>query len=276
MTKENVTIIFSKNRALQLDACIRTLLENCKDVLQTSDVNVLYMAEKMHKESYQTLYKGYTDINFVEEVDFKQDLLRLLQDKIGVLFVVDDTIFTDEFSLQDILSDLFDNGNSIGFTLRLGGNTNFCYPFNCGQNVPLLSPGGNNTGGCKYHWYNEPLDFGYPLEVSSSVYRVNDLLPFLKTGSFNNPNSLEAIMLNNVRKFVVSKPYLYCFEKSVAFANPLNRVQTYNNNRAENIDAEYLLNQFEEGSRIDVNPFKHFKSNAAHQFVPVDFVKLGE
>ena len=75
--KKVVAIIFSKNRALQLDLCLRTLQLHCADIHKISDVNVLYKADDHHKESYEILKREYPDVNFVEEVSFKQDLLEI-------------------------------------------------------------------------------------------------------------------------------------------------------------------------------------------------------
>jgi hypothetical protein len=56
----------------------------------------------------------------------------------------------------------------------------------------------------------------------------------------------------------------------------MNKIQNWNNNRSENISMEYLLLEFEYGYRIDIDPFNEFVSNGAHQYVPVDLVRMKE
>jgi hypothetical protein len=258
---------------MQLDLLLKTLLLNCKDIQELSDINVLYTTNKEdHEKSYGVLRKEYKNINFVKEVSFKQDLLNLLKNRKNVLFLVDDSVVVKKFLLKEILFGLNSIHGALGFSLRLGKNTVNCYPLNKEQNVPL------SVCNCKsewtqYYWPDVELDFGYPLELSSSCYRVKDLLPLLENCSFNNPNSLESVMALNV-EYYNEKPILLCFKNSVCFSDPLNKVQNFNGNRSGNVSPEGLLLKFEEGYRINIESFKGFISSGAHQYVPVEFIKV--
>ena len=113
-------------------------------------------------------------------------------------------------------------------------------------------------------------DFAYPLELSSSVYRVSELLPQILSLSFNNPNTLESNMAQQARALRDRFPYLLCYERSVTFCNPLNMVQTVYPNRVRQgseYSTERLAQLFEEGYRVNVESYKGFVSNACHQEV---------
>jgi hypothetical protein len=124
-------IILSKNRAMQLDCCLRTLKENCLDLNCENGeetVSVLIKTDKaVHQISYIKLAQEYPNINFINEINFKEDLLRIVKDKDYVLFICDDNVFTHLFSLAEMIDALKENPYALGFSLRLGTNIEYCY-----------------------------------------------------------------------------------------------------------------------------------------------------
>ena len=268
--KKVVAIIFSKNRALQLDLCLRTLQLHCADIHKISDVNVLYKANGHHRESYEILKREYPDVIFVEEQSFKQDLLNIVHNKSGILFsIVDDTVFVEDFLLANIVSNLESNPDCLGFSLRLGFNTNFCFPYGKSQDIPATVKIENDVAN-KYNWQSAQLDFGYPLELSSSLYRLEDINEILNDCKYSSPNSLEDSM---VRCHIHTKPYLLMYDKSVAFSNPINKVQLDHPNKSGDIDADVLLKYFMAGYRINDAPFNQYKNTGAHELVDIEVKK---
>jgi|GEM_PF-1561645 len=268
-----VGLIFSKDRAMQLDATLRSFQSHCKDP-EIIRLKVLYTtSSSVHQSQYNFLTKEYPSVDFVRENNFKNNLLSLLPFYKYVLFLVDDNIFVRDFSLSDIMQSVEQNPQSLGFSLRLGRNTSYCYPLNKEQCIPDFQTVSHKV--LKYNWATAECDFGYPLEVSSSVYRLKDILPFIASLQFSNPNTLEAMMDNNRTSFQNEKPFLQCYEQSVTFCAPANIVQSSWSNRASN-KAEYsvdnLAGLFEEGLRIDVGSFNDFMPNACHQEVQLKFI----
>jgi len=264
MRKSIATIIFSKDRALQCDATLRSLYLNCNEYL---DFHVLYTcSNKRHENSYKSLEKRHKFVEFRRENDFKSDLLQLIHDKMYVLFVVDDCIFTNNFSVNEIEELLEERDDIIGFSLRLGLNTKYCYPENALQNIPEYTIYNNKM---IFDWENAEYDWGYPLELSSSIYKVKDIFPILYDCKYKNPNELEWLMYLNKDIYKKEKPKLSCYKQSVAFCNPINKVQTANavNRSGNNIEysAHSLLTEFEKCGRINLLPFNGFISNGAHQ-----------
>ena len=268
--KKIVTVIFSRNRSLQLDLCLRTLQLHCADIHKLSNVAVLYKADDHHRESYEILKREYPDVIFVEEQSFKQDLLNIVHNKSGILFsIVDDTVFVEDFLLANIVSNLEGNPNCLGFSLRLGFNTNFCYPYGRFQDIPATTKIENGVVN-KYNWQTAQLDFAYPLELSSSLMRLEDIIEIFNNCDYNNPNSLEDAM---VRCYVQTKPSLLMYDKSVAFSNPLNKVQSDHPNKSGDIDADVLLQYFMAGYRINAKPFNQYKNRGAHELVDIEVIK---
>jgi glycosyltransferase involved in cell wall biosynthesis len=113
-------------------------------------------------------------------------------------------------------------------------------------------------------------DFGYPLEVSSSVYRIKDIGSLLESLEYKNPNSFEARLSECISQFQLSLPELICAPLSLTFCAPINKVQSEANNRAGEefgLSAEHLAEKYAENLRLDVDAFQNFTPNACHQEV---------
>ena len=278
-----VTIYFSKDRPLQLDL---TLQSNflCHYQWAGQEEYVIYKASnEEYERAYQRVKEENQPINFVKETDFKKNLISVLDKNHWkyVMFVVDDTIFTGNYSAFDIGNALDFMPEAIGFSLRLGKNTEYCYPHASDNIMPPINPA--NIPSCPEihmaNWWNNKFgDFAYPLELSSSVYRARDILGMLRILPFDNPNSLEW-ELDKIKRGFISKPMLLFYEKSVAFSNPVNKCQDFNNNRFANVP-EYatrnLLALYKKGFRANPKTYIGFTSNGCHQEVELDFIKVGE
>ncbi len=286
--KDNVVVIFSKNRAMQLTLCLETLFEHCNDILDVSTINVLYKVDPPHRESYEIVKKEFPQVNFIEEVNFKEDLLKIVlphesniswgsvppymglnneNNPYMVVFLTDDSVFTADFSMEEVISTLVENKDCLGFSLRLGKNTRHCYPYNCEQKVPEMENVKDTI--YKFNWQEAEYDFAYSLELSSSAFRLIDVVAVLISSDYSNPNFLESNM-DQFSKFYRNNklnPNLLCFETSVAFSNPLNRVNSSHPNRSGNVSEDRLMELFMEGYRIDGTLFDDFISNGAHQLV---------
>jgi hypothetical protein len=264
-----VAVVFSKNRPLQLDLALNSLYLNCEDV-ENLDINVIYKADIGFQYAYNILMGDHSDVNFIKESNFKGNVLHCLYNKADdalVLWLVDDTVITNKFNINKIAHLLRKNKNALGFSLRLGYNTKYCYSLNINQEVPKMFKASKDDI-IAYCWPGCDGDFGYALEVSQSMYRINDLWDILSKFEYNGPNQLEQVLFENLR-FFVHMPIMLCFETSVAFSNPLNKVQSVAmGNRANNnkrYSVENLLNLYEKGVRIDPNEFYGFVSESAHQ-----------
>jgi glycosyltransferase involved in cell wall biosynthesis/SAM-dependent methyltransferase len=265
-------IIFSKDRPLQLDMTLRSFMLHCLDFNQVSVRIIVKASNELYNHAYHSIeneYLAYNNISLISETDFRQQVIDLLRFDEFVLWLVDDNIFVRDFYISNCQQLLETNQDTIGYSLRLGKNTTYCYPLDKQQTIPDFHKLSETT--YKYKWSTAEFDFGYPLEVSSSLYRTRDLLPLLESINFYNPNSLEAEMATRALYFRDVLPWLLCPIKSLTFCNPINKVQsTAGENRAgESIEhsSEYLLKCFLKGERINVTLFDGFTPNACHQEV---------
>jgi len=313
-------IVFSRDRAMQLDAVLRSFFLHCQDS-ELVKISVLYMVtDGDHARQYKTLISDYPQVTFIEQKNFRQDVLHWLTpypsgsgaernyialanvscancflpgfrrifrmyirphlqkflapqpQGLFYLFLVDDNLFVRDFSLGHVVHVLQEQPRALGCSLRLGMNTTYCYSFEGTQSLPKFEQ--LSGGALAYDWVSAELDFGYPLEISSSVYRAQEIVPFLLGLEFDNPNTLEGEMAARAKRFKERFPLLICYEKSITFCNPINLVQTTYQNRSGkeyNYTIAEMVDRFDLGERINVAAYAGFTNNACHQEVELRF-----
>jgi len=257
-------IVFSKDRAMQLDLFLRGFNKMVKDS-DTYKINVLYTySNDEFKNGYGVLYELYPDVCFHFESDFKQDLLDLVDvEKRHTVFFVDDNVFKDYLDFYDRQMDVFnEDGSILCRSLRLSRTLSYCYP----TQKPMLQPKFDGNG--VYNWKRAEGDYGYPMSVDGHIYRTSELLPYL-SGTYTNPSTFEGSMASAGSGI----PNIICYQTSVIINNPLNKVQTVNNNVHGDIDAAYLNYQFLQGCTIDHDPFIGLDNMSCHQEVPITFIQ---
>lgn len=266
--------VFSKDRAMQLDATLSSFYARCGDSELVS-LKVLYTcSSSIFREGYEKLKSKFSRVEFIEQTDFKKDLLNILQGSGYILFLVDDNIFVRDFHIGDSVKFLQGNSDVVGFSLRLGKNTNYCYPLNKSQALPPFVDCGKSL--LKYSWENAELDFGYPMEVSSSVYRSGEISDLLSEIEFGNPNEFESLLSRSRTRFGKIHPALGCYSTSVTFCLPLNKVQTTEKNNRAGDKFYYnpleLAEMYNRGSEIDIKRFENFVPSGCHQEEELHFV----
>ncbi|MCL5290547.1 MAG: hypothetical protein ACOY35_11670 [Bacillota bacterium] len=271
-----VGIIFSKDRAMQLEATLHSFALHCRDP-QMISLWVLYRtSDDHHEKQYGLLRDLYPAVKFVPETDFKSQLLALLKPYEFILFLVDDNLFVRAFSIRQIMDSLLKYPLALGYSLRLGMNTTYCYTFQCEQVPPAFQAIENDA--LLFDWATAQHDFAYSLEVSSSCYRSSDLYPLLQVLPYGNPNTLE-FLLSALRVCFLHKKQLICSKNSIAFCNPVNKVQQVcAENRAGELFyycVEDLSGLFEQGCRVDVRHYVDYLPKACHEEVELVFRRGG-
>jgi len=259
---------------MQLEATLRSLALRCHD-LAAGSLTVLYKTTSDEaSDAYRRLAASLTGVTFLEELDFKAQLEALLDGADAVLFLVDDNVFVRPFGLGEALAALAATPDALGFSLRVGRNTTYCYSLDRGQRLPAFEPAA--AGALAFTWPDAECDFAYPLEVSSSIFWTRDLLPLLRPATYRHPNGLEELLAAQAGRFQATRPRHLCLDRSVTFCVPANRVQESHPNRAGGdpaLGAGVLLRRFLLGDRIDVEALAGFTPIACHQEVPLWFVE---
>jgi hypothetical protein len=294
---------------MQLDATLRSFRRHCADADLATFVILYRATSEIHESGYRRIARDHPGVTLVEETDFRMNVIDTLATaglgrRLGglarhitgtapklmpmfgpwqeiardrtVLFLVDDNIFVRDFSLSTVTGYLDSHPDAIGFSLRLGTNTSKCYAHDRPQHVPSFTRLPADV--MKFDWTRADLDFAYPFEVSSSVYRIADVLPVITAIRFHNPNTLEGYFAGWAGRFASHAPYLLAFERSVTFCNPANKVQIgYEQNRAggaEEYSPDRLGELFLAGHRIDIERYDGHIPAGCHE--EVDLFMAGQ
>lgn len=285
MTYKNNTIclIFSKDRPMQLSATLDTIKHRMKD-LNFVDVCILYKCStKRYEVAYRKLKQKY-DCKFINEKKngFYLTCLQLLNSICYdyILFFTDDTILFDNVYIQDITRTLNKHPTAIGFSLRLGENTNFCYmkdqPQKIGNSKRIIND--IHKDKIIYEWTNSTHDFGYPLELSSSLYRRCFAFHLIRNLDFKDPNTMEFKMDAHKHLFSSLSPHLISFKTSKAVSIPANLTQqSYHNKHVgkKEFSINNLLKLFEKNRKIDISIFEKIRPNSVHVEIPYVFITEG-
>lgn len=323
------TIIFSCDRAMQLDAVLSSFFLHCKDAICANLFVYYKTTSKQHERLYAQLIDKYSSVTFVEERNFHQDIvhiavadlyeqkkvwllrfiekitsiynypksekiisrfvryvtLRIINFLIGnmmnekyddahILFLVDDNIFVRDFLIMEFVSLLQSNPDVLGFSLRLGKNIQYSYTRDRALTMPQFFQVSDEI--LKYDWTKSDGEFGYPFDISSSLFRAKDVLPLLFRLLYANPNELEAKLASRNGEFCEETPYLLCGKSSYSFCNPINLVQTYTSNRFGGNSAystKKLAAYFSQGYRIQINEYSGFIPESCHQEIELKFTR---
>lgn len=259
------TLIFSRNRPLQLHCLLSSLREYSN--LPKGKVVVLHKYDTEYTEGLEEVKKSHSEVNFLEETDFESQVKEYM--KLGekyCVFFVDDIVVKDQIDFSIPCRVLDANPDILCFSLRLGLHLTDCYPANSKQNIPN---GNVNSQMFVWGWRGSPFDWGYPLSVDGHVFRRSELEGWTSHLKFKNPNQFESALQEIPRTFAIPQGAV-CHINSKIFNNPLNRVQDEFKNRAEtSITTQELNKIWLSGQEIDYSVFRGWHNPAAH--TPVDF-----
>lgn len=181
-------IIFSRNRALQLEALIRSLEKFSKSPFKAI---IQFSCSCNHRKSYDELieqFKPYANYTFIEEQTFSLTLKEVIQSLRTqyMFFLVDDQVFVKPFDIENVLTMM--NRNTF-FSLRLGQSiTDF------GIFERKLKPHYFINGNfLEWSWKlnKDQKDWGYQFSVDGTIYRTIDVLCGTMSIPFKAPNSFE-------------------------------------------------------------------------------------
>lgn len=217
------TLIFSKNRACQLELLLRSL---------SMPVSVLYKHTPEFKSGYTKLIKMYPKVHFIKQTDFKSQLTEVVESSDYLLFLTDDDVMIAPF-----------RKNCPEFK-----------EFRENQNVASLSLGlSSQVVGKKWKWKKYRGNYrlrmwGYPMSVDSCIFRKEDILPAIITNEISNPNYLESVLNLNIPP----RPFMMCFDTPRIINNSVNQVQKDFPAHTYGITPYELEERFLKGERLSL------------------------
>jgi hypothetical protein len=270
--KENdniLSIVFSKDRAMQLDAFLVSYLEQVEN---HGPMIILYKcSDERHAESYRNLLLLYKteDMTFIEETDFREQLISIIAESNHgkVILFCDDMIFTHKIDYVELQSI---NTSEETLALTRGGDLDYSVVLDRELPIPPLTRHTENLQSFKWDYFDFFSDWTYPLGTTGYLYGTAELLSLMNVVEFKAPNSLETSM-QVFRPYFITRTGL-CTKFATCVCVHANLTQTEGENRVTGtFSIEELLNYWEERKRIKVREFYNLPSRTT-QFQEYTFI----
>lgn len=261
-------IIFSKNRACQLDLLLRSI-EQFFDNWHKQNLIIVYsFGYKDYQIAYDICKWEHKHFTFIDdqEMGFKEAVSRGLNpNNPYTVFFVDDNIMLRSFSDKD---DRFvrysKDPNILCLSLRMHPNVTECYTEGKATPPPAISSDGIwDWTSCGHNG-----DWSYPMSLDGNIFRTNIITPHVRNMSYSNPNTMEAVFAQHpipVRNMI-------CYQEPRLLNVPANKVQDVNNNRSGNVNPLELNEKYIKGKRINLKPFVGIYKSSPHYELPYDFM----
>lgn len=260
-------IVFSRDRACQLDALLHSIREFAFGLF--APLHVLYTSSDADFEHGYSICASEHSAILVREANFREDTLLLLPEDGPVCFFTDDDVFY-RWVGRVPLKDAFEDERILAFSLRLGRNTSYCYPLAQTQPPPRVH---ERRDFLTWFWQDAAFDFSYPLSLDGHVLRAEDVRTLVNGHDFQNPNQLEDVLARQASR-MSHRPKLAAFANSCLVGVPANLVNVTHRNRFAGLEiatARALNERYLAGERIDRIGMEFSQVVGAHQEIEYAF-----
>lgn len=251
-------LVYSKDRACQLEAFLRSMKYQWKTWAGEAKVSVIWTySDEAYLSGYEKLINEHPDVRFVNQkrLDFKSAVTGSIDLSLPyTVQFVDDIIFINPFSLESYEFKSFsEEEETTCLSLRLHPQVNYCYMLDMYTNPPFMVDN-------KWDWRGMSGDWAYPGSADGHIFRTIDMQNCFFYGPYSNPNDLEECMI----RMIPFRTHVRCFPEGKIINIPSNSVGKNLTNRRGNISAQYLNDQYLRGQRIALEPFYGKCYNAVH------------
>jgi hypothetical protein len=258
-------IIVSKDRPLQLDACLRSI---DRFAPYLDPIFVLSKATTAEfAEGYRIVAAGTRAQFRAESGDFRRDVMDLLDPASEhSMFLTDDDLF---YRAPPVAAGPTDECAAV--SLRLGANTTYCYALARDQPIPAFISHGPFKA---WDWTRASDDFAYPMSMDGNVIHTALLRRIFDRARFANPNEQEEEM--HLRRYL-APAWMLGFGESCLVNIPANIVSPTHRNRAGTepaLAARALNERFLSGERLDLEAMDFSSVRGAHQEIALVFGRI--
>ena len=248
-------IIYSKNRACQLDACLESLIKH----FPFGDITISYKwTSDQFFAGYMLVSSKYDKhpIHWMIQDNIKSNTLTMLRSGTkNVLVLCDDFIFTHPVDTacieRTMASPLVNN-----FNPAMGMNITHCYAHNKPQRASHYKI---QDDVLLWRWRKNTLDWGYPNHITAAVYKRRWMRLAVSIVKIPSMGYLEGRLSCATRVKMITPPYNASFVTTKAVGLQVNQVQTdFPGNRHGKLPGqtlEALNDRYLHGERINVSEF---------------------
>lgn len=259
-------LIFSKNRAAQLDLLLRSIQKNFSEI-NSNNISILFKyTNNEFAQGYDKLIRKFAQYTWITEQNFQTDTRSIVQSftqPLSVVFV-DDEVVVNDFKILSSIKILYDVLAIYGISLQMHDSINFSYSANKSSPPPksyiTFSKYAELIG---WNWaeFNQFVEHGYPSRINSTIYRTQFLQRWVSSLKFKNANDLEGQLNLNRATF---QPILACFKNPKTILTASNLVQTGFNRFIDSPETkiEFLNDKFLNGYILNLDEFIGMKKNS--------------
>lgn len=261
-----LAVIFSRDRACQLDLLLRSLDQNAPEAFET---HVIWRASSgSYTDGYGRCMAEHPRTRFQREDGLVYQTRWLIGKSEGhVAFFTDDDVLFRPLPAGALHEHALNREDVLAFSLRLGENTTFCYPHARRQKVPRVRWNGDLW---LWNWQEADQDFAYPCSLDGHIFRRGDLLGMIDGQHFSSPNFLEDVLVTAAED--LKRPLMASYPESKLVGIPANKVsETHVGNRAGEqhpMSAADLNRRYLAGERIDPSAMDFSGVRGAHHELP--------
>jgi len=262
-------IVFSRDRAAQLDLLLDSLQRNAPGLLDPIDV--LWQATgEPYERGYGRCAAAHPEARFLRETAFATQVATLVEGGGALTFFTDDSVLFKPLTTRPRRPEswLSTNEELVCFSLRLGSNCDSCYSLARPQLLPAFTFLDSET--LAWEWQEADGDFGYPGSLDGHVFRRETILELISAGGYSNPNTLEELLATRIA--ADARGSIGSYRESHLVGVPVNRVnQTHPNRFGERwpYGLSVLNERYLAGGRLDPAPLEGEPITAAHAELPL-------
>ena len=238
-------LIFSKDRAAQLDALLRSIQENFVNY-KAFKFNVLYTYScDFYKQGYQLVKSRFPEVDFILEAYFKGDTSKIIQDKNRfTMFGHDDTIFINKFDTTSSTFSSFVRGQDVvSLSLWMHPGMTHSYGKGCRIDLPEFAADGS------WMLTGQRGDWGKPFSTNFNIFKTKDVINVIRHEEYISVNLLEWF----ISRVNFKKERALCFSAPIVVNIPVNSVQSVTMNRAAEISLDHCNVQYLNNKKIVVD-----------------------
>jgi len=265
-------IIYSKNRAAQLDLLLRSIKQNFVNAGRVFVLNDFDTDD--HYKSYSKIWERDYGLGVSFKTQTKDTFYEVLSQAVSestteyILPMCDDDVFIHSTDITDVVEYL--DSDTVGICFRRSPDLTNSY--HTGELIanPHFTEAGNAL---KWAWRNgHHLRWGYPYQAGGMVYNRSFFQYMISQITFNLPNYLEYEMMQGRDKW--GKEKVMCLKHSPIVNVSVNKVQSEVNNRGGrdvNYSPEELAQKFLAGQVIDLTSLQGMITVCEFIEVPLSF-----
>lgn len=266
------TIVFSKDRPLQLDLTLNSIKKNLP---LCDDIKVIYYASEKFEKSYGTLAEEHESVEFSNEelVGFPSELwctVRCTENPYLMFLTDDNIVYLPSKTTELDLGNLFARDIAC-LSLRLGVNITHR------DGYPTPQPRFERVAGHHLIWNRMSVlaqdYFNYPLSVDGHIFKTRDIDKIITnlhaSNRIKNPNKLEQLLQ---RYFFEVPALMACELHSCVVNSPNNRVQEEVQNwhgQKFPYDPGHLLELYNKGIRLGLDYIDFKNINCPHKEIDI-------